>query len=101
MFKIFQQLQDEVFTTYITTINVITQTYLEITISIIAFFIVLMFFWFRNIKYQKQEIAQLYGHLLLIPFMILKTNLRIVNSLKEVIEYEENWFNLKYDFYDD
>jgi hypothetical protein len=29
---------------------------------------------------------------LLVPFMILKTNNRIVNNLKEAIEYADSWY---------
>jgi hypothetical protein len=55
-----------------------------------AFFIIVLLVWLKSVPHQKEQLSLLYGHLLLVPFMILKTNNRIVNNLKEAIEYADS-----------
>lgn len=89
MFKIYQLTQAATFNSYITTIELITNYYLQLTICMTAFFILAMLLWLKSIPAQKRNLSYLYGHLLLIPFNILKTNTRIATNLKEVIEYSD------------
>ena len=89
MFKMYQLTQAVAFASYIKTIDVITYGYLKLTIAITAFFIVVMLVWLKSITTQKKNLSYLYGHLLLIPFMILKSNSRIASTLKDSIEYSE------------
>lgn len=51
-----------------------------------------MLVWVKSINAQKESLSYLYGHLLLIPFMILKSNTRISSSLKDAVEYLDGWF---------
>lgn len=55
-----------------------------------AFFIIVLLAWLKSVPHQKEQLSLLYGHLLLVPFMILKTNNRIVSNLKEAIEYSDS-----------
>lgn len=87
MFKIYQLTQAVTYNSYIAVIETITTTYLQLTIAMTAFFIAVMLVWVRSINAQKKSLSYLYGHLLLIPFMILKSNTRITSSLKEAVEY--------------
>lgn len=87
MFKIYQLTQAITYNSYIDVIQLLTDTYLQFTIGMTAFFIAVMLAWFKSINAQKRSLSYLYGHLLLIPFMILKSNTRISSSLKEAIEY--------------
>lgn len=89
MFKVYQQTQAITFNSYITTISLITNNYLKLTVGMTAFFILVMLLWLRSIPEQKRNLSYLYGHLLLIPFMILKSNSRIASTLKEAIEYSD------------
>jgi hypothetical protein len=89
MFKIYQQTQAATFNSYIITIELITSSYLKLTVGMTAFFILAMMVWLRSIPTQKKSLSFLYGHLLLIPFMILKSNTRIATTLKETIEYSD------------
>lgn len=85
MFKIYQQTQAVTYNTYINIINVITNSYIEVTVGITVFFIIVMIIWLKSIGSQKLNLSYLYGHLLLIPFNILKSNSRILSSLKDAI----------------
>lgn len=87
MFKIYQLTQAVTYNSYIAVIQTITTTYLQLTVALTAFFIAVMLVWLRSIHAQKKSLSYLYGHLLLIPFMILKSNTRISSSLKEAVEY--------------
>lgn len=87
MFKIYQLTQAVTYNSYIAVIQTITTTYLQLTIGMTAFFIAVMLVWVKSINAQKESLSYLYGHLLLIPFMILKSNTRISSSLKEAVEY--------------
>lgn len=89
MFKIYQATQAVTYGSYINTIELITKRYLQLTIGMTVFFILAMLIWLRSIPAQKRNLSYLYGHLLLVPFMILKSNTRISTSLKEVIEYSD------------
>jgi hypothetical protein len=89
MFKIYQQTQAAAFTSYIKTVDIITYGYLKLTGGMTAFFIFAMIVWLKSIPTQKKKLSYLYGHLLLIPFMILKSNTRIVSTLKDSIEYSD------------
>jgi hypothetical protein len=89
MFKVYQKTQAISFNSYITTINLITNNYLKLTVGMTAFFILAMLVWLKSIPAQKRNLSYLYGHLLLIPFMILKSNSRIAGTLKEAIEYSD------------
>jgi len=90
MFKIYQLTQSVTYNAYDNVIYKITASYLQITVGITAFFIIVLLVWLKSIPGQKRELSMLYGHLLLVPFMILKTNNRIANNLKEVIEYSDS-----------
>lgn len=87
MFKIYQLTQAVTYNSYIAVIQTITTTYLQLTVSLTAFFVAVILVWLRSIPAQKKSLSYLYGHLLLIPFMILKSNTRISTSLKEAVEY--------------
>jgi hypothetical protein len=89
MFKIYQQTQAITFTSYNTTIEIVTSSYLKLIVGTTAFFILAMLIWLRSIPAQKRSLSYLYGHLLLVPFMILKSNTRIATTLKESIEYSD------------
>jgi hypothetical protein len=67
----------------------ITTSYLKLTVGMTTFFILVMLIWLKSISAQKRSLSYLYGHLLLIPFAILKSNTRIAATLKEVIEYSD------------
>lgn len=54
-----------------------------------AIFAVFLVVWLQSIPSQKKSLSYLYGHLLLVPFMILKSNSRIAGSLEEAIEYSD------------
>ena len=82
MFKIYQNTQAVAFNSYICTIYLITDNYLKITMGVAAFFLSVLLIWVKTIPSQKKELSQLYGHILLVPFMILRTNNRIVSHLK-------------------
>jgi hypothetical protein len=90
MFKIYQQTQAVTYGAYIITIDDITGSYLRLTVAMTAFFVVALLAWLRSISLQKRSLACLYGHLLLVPFMILRANSRIASSLKEAIEYSDS-----------
>lgn len=89
MFKIYQLTQAITFNSYINTIEIITSNYLKLIVGTTAFFILTILIWLKSIPAQKRSLSYLYGHLLLIPFMILKSNTRIVSTLKEAIEYSD------------
>jgi len=82
MFKIYQNTQAVAFNSYINTIYLITNNYLQITLGMTVFFLLVLFIWVKTITLQKKELSQLYGHMLLVPYMILRTNSRIVSHLK-------------------
>jgi hypothetical protein len=90
MFKVYQQTQAVSYNSYICTIGTITTTYLQLTVFMTVFFLAVLLVWLRSIGAQKEGLSYLYGHLLLIPFMILKSNTRIASSLKEAIEYSDS-----------
>jgi hypothetical protein len=90
MFKIYQITQALTFNSYIGTIGLVTKNYLQLTVGMTVFFIVVMLVWLNSIRHQKKGLSYLYGHLLLIPFVILKSNTRITSSLKEAIEYSNH-----------
>lgn len=46
-----------------------------------------MFLWFITLKGEKKKLSRIYARLILVPFGILKSNARIVNSFKEATEY--------------
>lgn len=85
MFKIYQQTQAISFTSYIIAINIISNNYLEFIIGISLFYVIIIIIWLRSIPIQKENLSKLYGHLLLIPFAIIKSNTRIAKSLKDSI----------------
>lgn len=85
MFKVFQQGQNITFSSYSRAIEEISTDYLNITIGMTVLFLVVLGGWLKSIPSQKENLAYLYGHLVLIPFMILKSNTRIAGSLKEAI----------------
>jgi len=90
MFKIFQLTQGVAFTSYDNAIYLITNNYLQITLGITAFFVIVLLLWIKTIPQQKEQLSLLYGHLLLVPFMILRANNRIASNLKEAIEYSDS-----------
>jgi hypothetical protein len=89
MFKVYQQTQAVAYSAYIVTIDIITYNYLKLTVGMTAFFILVLLAWLRSVPAQKKALSYLYGHLLLVPFMILRNNTRIASSLKEAIEYTD------------
>jgi hypothetical protein len=89
MFKIYQLTQSVCYISYTGIIFKLTQTYLNFTIILILFYFCALLVWARQIGQHKLWLSKLYARLLLIPFTILKGNVRIVNSFKEAIEYSE------------
>lgn len=89
MFKVFQQCQTVTYDSYCTAIDKIANNYVRLTGVLVAIFAVFLVVWLQSIPSQKKSLSYLYGHLLLIPFMILKSNTRIAGSLKEAIEYSD------------
>ena len=89
MFKVFQQSQSITFVSYWTAIDTISNNDLRLTAAMVVIFVVFLVVWLQSIPSQKKSLSYLYGHLLLIPFMILKSNTRIAGSLKEAIEYSD------------
>lgn len=89
MFKVYQQTQSVTYGAYIVTIEAIALSYLKITIGLTAFLGLGLLLWLKSIPGQKKALSRLYGHLLLVPFLILKANTRIASSLKEAIEYSD------------
>ena len=87
MFKIYQATQAASYNSYKNTIEVITPLYLKINIAVILIVVLVVLFWIKEISNEKIKLAILYGQLLLIPFAILKANPRVVNHIKETIEY--------------
>lgn len=91
MFKVYQLTQAVTFDAYRTTIYTITSSYHNLKVGITLFFIVVALLWLKSIYLQKKNLSYLYGHLLLVPFTILRANTRIVANLKESIEYSDYW----------
>lgn len=89
MFKIYQATQACIYNSYIKTIYYLINLFMDISFVLCFSFVVGAALWLRSIRAQKEHLANLYGHLLLIPFIILKASTRITSCLKENIEYEE------------
>lgn len=89
MFKVYQQTQAVTYGAYMVTIEAISLSYLKLIIGMTVFLGVGLLLWLRSIPGQKKALSRLYGHLLQVPFMILKANTRITSSLKEAIEYSD------------
>ena len=94
MFKVYQQTQSVTYGAYIVTIEAIALSYLKITIGLTAFLGLGLLLWLKSIPGQKKALSRLYGHLLLVPFLILKANTRIASSLKEAIEYSDWYYDI-------
>ena len=92
MFKIYQLTQKVAYDSYIKSVLTLTTEYSLFAIMFLLSYLTLFAFWIRVYQKEKKELSRIYARLLLIPFNILKTNMRIVNSFKEAIEYQENWF---------
>lgn len=90
MFKMFQMTQSVTYDSYRNSVNTITDSYLQITVGIAAFSVMVLLLWVETIPQQKEQLSLVYGHLLLVPFMILRANNRITSSLKEAIEYSDS-----------
>ena len=65
----------------------ITGSFKQFAFISIGIYVVILLMWLRSIKYEKKRLSKLYVRLLLVPFSILKNNIRIVNSFKDAIEY--------------
>lgn len=82
MFKVYQQTQAVTYAAYIVTIDAIALNYLQMTIGMTVLMGLGLLLWVMSAPGQKKALSQLYGHLLLVPFLVLKSNTRIVSSLK-------------------
>jgi hypothetical protein len=89
MFKIYQLTQAICFDSYISAIDQITYAYLQLMVMLTIFYAGLLAVWVVGMPGERRRLARLYGQLLLVPFNVLKSNSRIVNSLKEAVEYAE------------
>ena len=45
--------------------------------------------WTRTLGGEKKKISRLYARFLLVPFDVVKGNVRMVNSFKRAVEYTE------------
>ena len=60
-------------------------------ISVLMFIVVAarLCAWIKKIGKERRKIAHLYGRFLLVPFDVVKGNVRMVNSFKQAVEYTE------------
>ncbi len=85
MFKVYQKVHNCVNNAYINAIDSITISYILSSIAVGTIFIFIFLFWIYNIPQEKIVLSKLYGHLLLVPLAVLKSNIRIANSLKDAL----------------
>ena len=45
--------------------------------------------WIKKLGRERRKIAHLYARFLLVPFDVVKGNVRMVNSFKQAVEYTE------------
>ena len=87
MFKIYQATQAESYNSYENGIIIVTDKFLQTASLMSGFLALLLLLWFISLHAQKKDLSLLYGHLLLVPLMILKSNHRLVRMFKDSVEY--------------
>ena len=82
MFKIYQLTQEIYYQSFLKVIEEITKNYLLFSILFMVAYILLFLAWLYYSQIIKQKLSLMYAQLVLIPFNLLKTNVRVVNSFK-------------------
>ena len=60
-----------------------------ISVLFIIVGIVRLYAWTRTLGRERKKMARLYARFLLVPFDVVKGNVRMVNSFKQAVEYTE------------
>ena len=87
IFKVFQDTQAESLLSYSKGIDIVTKDFQSMVSFITVCLLLLGAMWVFSLKEEKKKLALLYGNLLLIPLMILKSTHRITRGLRETLEY--------------
>jgi hypothetical protein len=69
---------------------VITNAFLLFAIIFVLMYAAFILVWAYVLSSEKKKLSRIYARLVLVPFGILRSNVRIVNSFKEATEYNEN-----------
>ena len=82
MFKIYQLTQSVSYQSYIRIVTKISNEYIMYGLLFLLSYFTVLGVWLQIVKSEKVWLSRLYARLLLIPFNVLRTNGRIVNSFK-------------------
>lgn len=89
MFKIYQLTQKIAYESYTRIIEQLTRENMYVSMILIIVGIAILCVWIKKLERERRKMTHLYARFLLVPFDIVKGNVRMVNSFKRAVEYTE------------